>query len=300
MNELFKNLLDTDAVWDLFDPQSITFLAVALVIMFVGKLINNWTTPYNLNKELTEHDNKAISLSFGGYILALGIIVFSVLDSDTSFEKTGAVHADMLKDILDTFIWGAIAIILLQLARFASDKIILFKFSNTKELVEDRNVGTGAVQCGMYIGVAFIVKAALAGDDTVPFATALVSTLIYFVIAIIFFALYSVLYQKITRFDFHDEIEKDNEAAGVSFGMNLAAIGIILSGYIIKSDSLPGLAVWFIISSLLLITCRYIIDKVILPGSLLDDEISRDRNWGAAIVEGASALSLAFILNTIF
>lgn len=300
MDEIFKNLLDVDAVWELFDPQAIIFLFVAMVILFVGKIVNNICTPYDLNKELVENDNKAIALSFAGYIMALGIIVYSVLGSGSSFVASGDLHADLLKEVIDSLIWGGIGIVLLQISRIATDKMILFKFSNTKELVEDRNVGTGAVQCGAYIGTAFIVKAAMSGDDAVPFSTALTATLIYFIIAQIAFVLYAVVYQITTRFDVHDEIEKDNYAAGVSFGMNLAAVGIILSGYLIKSDSLPGLAVWFVISSALLLVCRYIIDKLILPGRLLDDEISEDQNWGAALVEGASVLTLAFILNTVF
>jgi hypothetical protein len=42
------------------------------------------------------------------------------------------------------------------------------------------------------------------------------------------------------------------------------------------------------------------VDKFILPGSLLDEEISRDRNWGAALIEGTAAIGLALILTTLF
>ena len=37
-----------------------------------------------------------------------------------------------------------------------------------------------------------------------------------------------------------------------------------------------------------------------LPGSLLDEEISKDQNWGAAIVEGASAIGIALVLTAVF
>ena len=36
------------------------------------------------------------------------------------------------------------------------------------------------------------------------------------------------IYNRITPFDIHDEIEKDNEAAGVSFGGALTAVGIVI------------------------------------------------------------------------
>jgi len=36
MEEMIKNLLNVDAVWDLLDPQAVIFLLVGLVILFVG------------------------------------------------------------------------------------------------------------------------------------------------------------------------------------------------------------------------------------------------------------------------
>jgi hypothetical protein len=41
-------------------------------------------------------------------------------------------------------------------------------------------------------------------------------------------------------------------------------------------------------------------DKLILPGDLLDEEISKDQNWGAALIEGASSLVVAIIVNAAF
>ena len=94
----------------------------------------------------------------------------------------------------------------------------------------------------------------------------------------------------------HDEIEKDNAAVGVSFGLTLIAISILLSGYITRHDSIPGLVVWFIISVFLLVACRIMVDKLILTKASLDDEIARDRNWGVALIEGASVIGLALII----
>ena len=82
--------------------------------------------------------------------------------------------------------------------------------------------------------------------------------------------------------------------------MTMIAVGVLMCGYILQNSSLPGLLVWFVIACLLLLVSRYLIDKIILPGTLLDEEISRDRNWGAALVEGISAISLALILIAIF
>lgn len=158
---------------------------------------------------------------------------------------------------------------------------------------------TTAVECGSYVGSGLIVHAALSGENT-SVLNGLISTLIFFAVGQVLFIVFGLMYQKVTRFDVHQEIEQDNAAAGVSAGMNLVAIGVLLSGYIKFSDSLPGLGVWFVIAALLLLTSRYMVDKVMLPGALLDEEIKNDKNWGAAFVEGTAAIALALIVNACF
>ena len=42
---------------------------------------------------------------------------------------------------------------------------------------------------------------------------------------------------------------------------------------------------------------RVVVDHLVLPGDKLDIEIKRDRNWGAALIEGAVAVGIAFVLH---
>ena len=295
-----EQLLNMEVVRSLYDPHAIFYLAAVLVVFYVGKKVNDMLTPYDLNAELIDKDNKAVALSFGGYLFALAIILWSVLASDSAVEETESVWRDLGTDILDTLIWGAVGIVFLQIARLMNDKVLLYKFSNTKELIEDRNVGTGAIQCGAYIGSALMISAALSGDDGYSFAGELFLTTVYFFAGQLAFIVFAFVYQLATRFDLHAEIEKDNAAAGVSFGLTLVAVGVVLSGYLVQYDSLPGLAVWFVITTLLLIAFRFAVDKFILPGSRLDDEISEDQNWGAALIEGGCAVGLALLLTAAF
>ena len=57
---------------------------------------------------------------------------------------------------------------------------------------------------------------------------------------------------------------------------------------------------WFLIAVFLLLTSRYMVDKWMLPGALLDEEIEHDKNWGAACVEGAAAIAIAFLITACF
>ncbi len=299
MSELVSNALDVSEVWDLFDPHALVYLLTMLGIFVLGKWVYDLLTPYKLNEQLVEVDNRAIAVSFTGYLLGLGIILEGVVAQESSSLATGSVRRDLLLDVGDTVLWGSIGIVLLQLARWINDKVLLSSFSNTKELVEDQNVGTGAVEFGSFVGSALIIRVLLMGEGGGILA-AIVETVGYFLAAQVIFVLFGKVYQLATRYDVHREIEQDNAAAGVSLGLNLIAVSVLISSYLSRYDSLLGLAAWFLIGMLLLLGSRYLVDKFLLPGRLLDEEVSTDRNWGAALIEGGSAIALAALIGASF
>ena len=294
---LFNSWFSWSEALQLIDSQAVIYLGLSILLLWMGKIINDICTPYKLDEQLTQKDNKAISISFSGYIFSIFIIIWGILSSGSNVVVEGYT---LTQDIFDTTLWSIIGIGLLQVARIINNKLLLYQFDNYKELVDDRNIGTGAVQCGAYIGSALMIRAATFGDDSGGFLLSLISALVYFFIGQVAFILFSKIYQKFSKYDLHREIERDNAAAGVAFGMTLIAIGILLSNYLMKYDSLIGLALWFIIGAFFLLVCRYLVDKAMLPGSLLDDEIQHDRNWGASFIEGASAIGLALILPSLF
>lgn len=300
MAEPLRKLLDLSQTLELLDPQAAIYLVTMLVVFYLGKKVHDCLTSFNLNEQLTKEDNKAVAISFGGYLLGLGIILWGILSSDSVITPTDNEKRDLLADLMSTVIWSLIGIALLQLARIINDKVLFSQFNNTKELVSDRNIGTGAVECGSFIGSALIIRAALSGEEEVTFLVSLLLTAIYFFAGQLAFLVFGKFYQFVSRFDLHKEIEKDNASAGVSFGMSLVAIGILLSGFIIHFDSLPAMAVWFLISVVLLLSSRYVVDKIILPGHLLDEEISEDHNWGAALIEGSAAICVALLCVAAF
>jgi uncharacterized membrane protein YjfL (UPF0719 family) len=288
---LFQNWFNLEEAWQIIDSQAVIYLALSILLLAIGKIINDLISPYDLNEQLTSADNKAIALAFAGYLISIIIIIHSVLSVGAS--------KGLWADIIDTSVWSLIGIALLQVSRFVNNKWILHKFDVWKELLTDKNVGTGAIQCGAYIGSAFMIKAALYGDEQTTFLVSLIAAVVYFIIGQIAFILLSILYQRVSSFDLHVEIENDNIAVGVGFGMTLIAAGILLSGYLMKYDSFVGLALWFIIGAFLLMVCRTLIDKILLPKASLDAEISDDQNWGAALIEGCGAIGLALILTAL-
>ncbi len=267
------------------------YLLVAFIMLWFGKLINDLLTSYSIDNELTHKDNKALALSYTGYLVGQGIIILGIF--------LGPDEDSLLIDIGMIVIWSFIGIVLLNLSRVVNDKLIFSKFDNKKEIIEDRNVGTGAVQFGSYIGTAFLIKAIIAGESE-GIVQDVIGTIIFFIIGQLGFILFTILYQKITKYDLHDEIEKDNVAAGVSFGATLIAIGIIMSHSIEQTNSILSFFVWFVNGVVLIVLSRIIVDKVILPKHKLDNEICQDRNWGVALIEGGTAIIVALLLNASF
>lgn len=290
----FEDVLNHSEAKELLQPDVAIYLIFAIALFYVAKKVYDWTTPFNLNEQLTTQDNKAVALSFTGYLFGVGVIVMGILSDG---HVVGEVS--LWNDIKSTAIWCVIGITLLQVSRIVNDKVLMKNFNNVKELVEDKNIGTGAVECGSFIGSALLVKAALFGESA-NFTEALLSVILFFICGQIAFVVFGFFYQWLTKFDLHEEIENDNVAAGVGFGMSLIAIGIMLSGYVMKYDSIAGFGLWLVFSIIVLISCRVLIDKVVLPGGLLDDEIVKDKNWGAALIEGGVAIVFAMISWVLF
>ncbi len=57
---------------------------------------------------------------------------------------------------------------------------------------------------------------------------------------------------------------------------------------------------WGIAAAVLLMIVRRIVDKILLPGTQLDNEIRKDQNWGAALIEVASAIGISLLIQGAF
>ncbi len=285
-------------VIELFQPVAATYLLAVLAIMVIGKYLHDICTDYNLDHELTTLDNKAVALSVTGYLFGLGLILWGVI-TPAPGEVPVSGFWSLIGDLIATFFWGFLGMALLEISSFLNDRYLLFHFNNRKEIIADRNLGTGAVEGATYIASGWIIHTVVS-DSGSGFILDLLGTLFYFAIAQAAFIIFGRLYQKLSGFDLHSEIEADNAAAGLAFGLNLVAVGLLIADYIAAYNSLFGLIVWIPISFFMLVTGRYIADRMLLPGVNLDDEISRDRNWGAALIEGGMALIIALVVGTLF
>ena len=274
-----------DMGFEILHGGSLIFLY--LFVLLVSKMANDLVTPYKVDDELTEKDNVALAVSMAGYLGATTVIYIGALLGPSQ---------GIILDLMTVGGYSLIGIILLNLSRIMNDRLILHQFSNVKEIIEDRNAGTGAVQFGSYMASGLIVAGAIHGEGG-----GIHTLLAFFFLGQAALIAFTKIYNWITPFDIHDEIERDNVAAGVAFGGTLLAVGIILmkgasGNFIDWGHNLSIFAMDVALVFILLPMMRYFFDRVILPQSSLDHEIQHDQNLGAGILEMIGAISFSVIL----
>lgn len=266
--------------------RGLLFMALSVVLFYISKVVKDYLTPYEINKQLRE-SNIAVSVSLSGYLLATIIVLLGAFLGPSG---------DLLDDIYAFVGYAVLGIVLLNISRVVNDKLLLRKFCNVKEIVEDRNAGAGAVEFGSYVASGLVVAGSIHGEGG-----GIHTAIAFFVLSQIVLILFSFLYNMLTPFNVHDEIEKDNVAAGVAFGGTLVAVGIILFGgsvgdFISWKYNLTNFAVSAGASFVLLPVIRIILDKVMLPRTDLNHAISRDRNIAVGLLEMTVVISFAIIL----
>jgi len=276
-------------------PVGAAFVVLGLVVLTLAKIAKDFLTPFKLDEELTQKDNPALGLSVTGYYLGVIIVFLGVLQEGEAADVEYTLSA-MSHDLLVVFLYSLGGIVLLNLSRVIVDRCILPKFSTTKEIIKDKNVGTGAVEFGNYVTSGLIIAGAFNGQGGGPD-----TALVFFFLGELGLILFGWIYQLLTKYDIHAEIEKDNAAAGVALAGNLIGIGIVLckglkGDFLGWAENISVFIVYAVAGTLLLFLVRWVADLFMLPGATFDEEIARDQNINAAWIESAVVIGSASII----
>ena len=290
MQELINGLLDTSGVVDLFQPEALLYLLLIVGLMWGGKLLYAASLPYDLMPAIADQDNKAATLSLSGFMFGLGLVLWGAL--------TAHGLPSLFQDLVDMAIVGALGVALLHVGQLVSDRFIFPGFA-IRESIAKENLAAGVAEGGGYVATGLIVMRAVAIDG-VSFWVRLADSVIFFALAQVGFILFAAVYRRTIRYDARKAIEMGNVAAGISQGLTFIAMGAVLSYAIRQTGSLAVFGCWFVLSGVLLVAFRIFVDRVLLPGHSLDEEIERDNNWGIAFVEGGLAIVLSLILTGAF
>lgn len=264
-----------------------SLLLLYMFIFYIANKLYSQLAGYDVKDEVVKKDNMAVSVALAGYLLAISIVFIGCVLGPSK---------GLVQDLIEVLKYSALGMVLLYVAHLVNDKLILHKFNNAKELVEDRNVGTGAVLAGSYIASGLIVAGSIHGEGG-----GIESALVFFVLGQLSLVVFTKIYDVITSYDLHEEIEQCNYSAGIAFAGTLVALGIILSkaasgDFVSWEYNGSYFVLNALIAFILLPLFRVVIDKLVITDDDLNKEIAEDKNIGAGFLEFGATVGFAAVL----
>ncbi|XDD48823.1 DUF350 domain-containing protein [Leptospira sp. WS92.C1] len=285
------------------------FFLISFVLFYIGKKIKDWIEPGDLDHEIVINNNTAVSTGLAGYYLGLTLILLVILASP---------GVDFVSDCFQVLYYGLLGILLLNLSYFVNGRIIFRNLDFNELVYSGKNTAVGAVVFGSSIASSIIIAASLSGESSAlsfsiwkelellePIQKLLDGTVLgvlFFLIGQIALILFTIAYRKMIPYSLDLELkEKENLASGISYSGALIALGIIIARALHKELSsmehtLFHIFLDFLLGLIVIPAVRLLADAVILPGSTLKEEISRDQNVGVGILEAVVLISFAGIL----
>jgi len=263
------------------------YILLYVLIFFFAKWLKGLFSSYRLDEQLTAYDNNAVSVSVAGYFIGITAIFIGALSGPT---------IGLWEDYASVTGYALAGILLLNLTRLLNDRLILYKFSVDKEIIRDQNAGTGVIEAAIYIATGLIIGGAVHGEGGGP-----LTALVFFLIGQLCLILFGLIYERMSPYSVHDEVEKDNVAAGLGFAGGLIAIGIIVMNAVSGAfngwgTDLTALGLDILVVFVYLIVVRLIFDKFVLRNSNLNTEIVEDQNLGAGLLEMVVAICFSVVL----
>jgi uncharacterized membrane protein YjfL (UPF0719 family) len=274
---------------------TLIYLAASFILFIVGKFVYQLFHPkIKVSHELVEKDNFAFSVAYVGYFIGLLLAIGSAIIGESD---------GLLNDLMDIGVYGAFSILLLNLSILVNDKLILRHFNVKKEIIEDRNVGTGVVEGAISVATGLIILGAIHGEGHGDGGPILTATL-YWLLGQGLLFVTAVVYNAITPYDIHEHIEKGNVAVGIGFAGALIAIANLIrfalmhdfESWILTLEDV-GIDVGIGLAFLPLV--RLLTDKILLPGQKLTDEIINQEhpNNGAALIEAFAYIGGSILIT---
>ncbi len=279
-------------------PRGLVYVGIGVAVLVIGKLIQDFVTPYKINNQLRTKDNVALGLSITGYYLGIVIVFVGAVYQDfTPIVADGlGFTTDYWQDVLEVFVTSLVGIVVLNVARIVVDRLVLHRFSTERKIIDDQNVGTGAVEAGVYIAAALVIAGSVSGEGGGP-----ETSFAFAGLGLVVLVLYTLFYELTTSFNIHEQIDKNNTAVGVALAGNLVAIGIVVlkavfGDFVGWEEALAGFITFAAFGFGLLLAMRLIVDFVMFPRVKVADELAIDRNLGVALIESAVVVSASLIL----
>lgn len=123
------------------------YWAAGQVLLIGGGLLYQAFARYEVRKAIEEDNNTAAGISMGGYFAAVGIIMKASVTGATSH---------LGPELLVTLVVGVIGLVILILARFVTDIVLLPRALLSDEVARQKNTAAGAVAAIGFVAVAIL------------------------------------------------------------------------------------------------------------------------------------------------
>lgn len=274
---------------------ALSHVVLGLIVLVVAKLLKGALSPYKTDEELTAKDNPAFGFVVAGYYLAvIAIYIGAVRPAPVDLGTAVALQA-----LGANFVWALGGTIALALSRTVMN-VALISGARCSDEVRARNVGAGIVECCVYIASGLVLAGALRQQGAT-----VVTAVVFFLLSQIALLLFGRLYQMWAGYAISREICGGNAAAGAAFGLTLIALSLLMlkatSGEFVDwATNLSFFAFDAIVGFILLMVLRWLTDLALMPNARIADEIVRDRNVNAGLLEGAVALAVGALILFVF
>ena len=270
----------------------VVYLIAAFALFVLGKFAFDLSYRFNLKHELIERDNTAVAIAFAGYLVGLIVALGGALSGPS---------ISLAVDLIDLFLYGGVAIVLLNVSVRINDWLILRRVSATQEIVRDRNWGVGMIEAANHLAMGLIIYGAIAGGG------GMLDVAGFWLLGQLSLIFAAFIYNRLAPFDVQDAIERGNTAVGTAFAGMLLAIGNIVrfaQGQDFHSwgQNLGYYATVVLFGFIALPVARLATDRIILPGKRLTDELINQEhpNVGAGVIEAAVYIAMSFLIGWCF
>ena len=268
---------------------------VAIALFALARIVFAFSTGLCATGELAKQANPAYAIYLGGFLAGTAIAL-----AGTLFGRANAPVAIAARDML---IEGLLLIALLRLSVVINDRVILYGFSLEREISEDRNCGAAFCVAGSCLASGLVLNGALTGYSN-GLLRGLRDTLLLWFIGQLVLVSSAWLYRRRSRFDIHQLIEFDNNAAaGLRFGAFLAGLGLVLRGAVaharmtdLRMDAPQTLLLG--LGGIVLFVLLYPLGRrCTLRNESAEEQVDMHGNLSVSVVDAVITLSIAGLIS---
>jgi|APSaa5957512535_1039671.scaffolds.fasta_scaffold102512_2 uncharacterized membrane protein YjfL (UPF0719 family) len=272
-------------------------LTVVILLLTLTKYISSWITHANLNNELSIKDNTAFGISLAGAIISLTLVLTGAI--------SGQAHDNLFIEMAMVLMYGVISILLMICSRFVFDKISMPNFCLKTEILAGNNA-CAILDFGHSLASAIIISSVtiwIADDNFTGLAYLIGGYLVSQLVLNLISSWRLFLYNRHHSTSMQDSLQSGNVAVAMRFsGLRIAmALAISAGSNFVAYDQSwwQALSQWLVFSMsaiILVAILSTLLDKIILAGINLRDEVDNQANLAVAMLQASIAISMALII----